>query len=410
MRSCCGGWDGFAVVERRDEPLRPRSDGRLRVGFLSAYFRDHTIGRLNLGRIKHLDRTKFEVTVLSASGREDSVAAQFRAAADRYRAIPRNVAAARAAIADQDLDVLIFTDVGMDSVTATLAWSRMAPVQCVGWGHPDTTGSPHIDYFLSSELLETADADAHYTEQLVRLPLLGTYFERPVARLLSGMALATGRQSEPAASAWPLTAERNENGHSYLCPQTLFKFHPDFDEILAGILKADAQAEVVLLEGRFEHWTNKLKQRFERTLPGGTSRVRFLPALPRDEFLNLLAAAAVILDPLHFGGGHTSYEAFAVGAPVVTLPGEFLRSRITQALYRKMGFTELIVSTPQQYIAAAVRLGTDRTERERVSAQILKSCAVLFDDLQEVAGLNDWLWSLTGSRSAQISRLEGALS
>ncbi len=375
---------GSSVVERRDEPLCPRSDGRLRVGFLSAYFRDHTIGRLNLGRIKHLDRSKFEVTVLSASSHEDQVTAQFRSAGDRYRKLPSNVEAARAAIADQDLDVLIFTDVGMDSLTATLAWSRMAPVQCVGWGHPDTTGSPHIDYFLSSELLETGDADAHYTEQLVRLPLLGTYFERPVARLLSAL---------------PLTEERNENRHTYLCPQTLFKFHPDFDEVLAGILNADAQAEIVLLDGRFEHWTNRLKQRFEKTLPGGTSRVRFLPALPRNEFLNLLASADVILDPLHFGGGHTSYEALAVGTPIVTLPGEFLRNRITQALYRKIGLTELIVSTPQQYIETAVRLGTDRAERQRVSAQILKSCSVLFDDLSEVAGLNDWLWSLTGSRS-----------
>ena len=175
----------------------------------------------------------------------------------------------------------------------------------------------------------------------------------------------------------------------------MFKFHPDFDEVLAGILNADPQGELVLLEGRVEHWTSRLKQRFEKTLPGGTSRVRFLPALPRDEFLNLLAAADVILDPLHFGGGHTSYEAFAVGTPVVTLPGEFLRSRITQALYRKMGLTDLIVTTPAQYIELAVRLATNSAEREQVSARILKSCPVLFDDLNEVAGLNDWLWSLS---------------
>ena len=154
-------------------------------------------------------------------------------------------------------------------------------------------------------------------------------------------------------------------------------------------------AEIVLLEGRVEHWTNRLKQRFEKTLPGGTSRVRFLPAMPRDEFMTLLATADVILDPLHFGGGHTSYEALAVGTPVVTLPGEFLRSRITQALYRKMNFTDLIASTPQQYIDTTVRLGTDRVKRDRVSSQILKVCSVLFDDPQEVRGLETWLWSLT---------------
>ena len=139
---------GSELVTAKFGKLKQRSDGRLRIGFLSAYFRDHTIGRLNLGRIQHLNRTRFEVTVLSATGREDSVTTQFRAAADRYRQIPRDVKAARAAIADQDLDVLIFADVGMDSLTATLAWSRMAPVQCVTWGHPDTTGSPFIDYFL----------------------------------------------------------------------------------------------------------------------------------------------------------------------------------------------------------------------------------------------------------------------
>jgi len=366
---------GSELVASQSGKRKPRSDGRLRIGFLSAYFRDHTIGRLNLGRIQHLDRTRFEVTVLSATGREDSVAAQFRVAADRYCQIPRDVKAARALIADQDLDILIFADVGMDSLTATLAWSRMAPVQCVTWGHPDTTGSPFIDYFLSSELLETPEADSHYTERLVRLPLLGTYFERPAA------------QSK--------IKNHQSSLRTYVCPQTLFKFHPDFDEVLAGILQADPLAEIVLLEGRVPHWTNRLKHRFEKTLPGNSSRVRFLPAMPRAEFMNLLADADVILDPLHFGGGHTTYEALAVGTPVVTLPGDFLRSRITQALYRKMGFTELTVSSPEQYIDTAVRLGTDESERTRVSTRILETCPVLFEDTAEVHCLEDWLWSLT---------------
>lgn len=401
-RICCGS---DLVAERTGKEsgrisgqLQPRSDGRLRIGFLSAYFRDHTIGRLNLGRIQYLDRMKFEVTVLSASGRNDAVSAQFRAAADRYRQLPRDVAAARATIADQDLDVLIFADVGMDSLTATLAWSRMAPVQCVTWGHPDTTGSPHMDYFLSSELLETGDADAHYSEQLVRLPLLGTYFERPAFNPKPQVPVSQDvakslehRAANADASGLPL----NDTSHTYLCPQTLFKCHPDFDEILAGILNADPLAEIVLLEGRVAHWTNALKQRFAKTLPGGISRIRFLPAMPRDEFMNLLATADVILDPLHFGGGHTSYEALAVGTPVVTLPGEFLRSRITQSLYRKMKFTDLIVSTPKQYIETAVRLGTDRSERYRVSTRIQEGCPILFDDPQEVRCLETWLWSLT---------------
>ena len=86
----------------------------------------------------------------------------------------------------------------------------------------------------------------------------------------------------------PVRQPNRQRRNSYLCPQTLFKFYPEFDAILGGILNADPQAEIVLLEGQVEHWTNQLKQRFERTLPGGTSRVRFIPARPRGDFLNLL--------------------------------------------------------------------------------------------------------------------------
>ena len=373
--------------------LTPRSDGRLRVGFLSAYFRDHTIGRLNIGRIRHLNRERFEVTVLSATDRDDSMAVEFREAADRYYMLPRSVADARRVIADQDLDVLIFADVGMDSLTATLAWSRMAPVQCVTWGHPDTTGSPHIDYFLSSELLETSEADSHYTEQLVRLPLLATYFERPVQK----PETITGNQMSKSApsSSSPSSLTSKPSVHTYLCPQTLFKFHPDFDEVLAGILNTDPQAELLLLEGRIEHWTDQLLRRFKRTLPGGTSRIRLLPAMSRENFLKMLATADVILDPPHFGGGHSSYEALAVGTPVVTLPGEFLRSRITQALYRRMGFTELIASSPEDFIKTAVRLGMNSAVRDQTSRRILAKCPVLFEDMDEIGSLEDWLWSLT---------------
>lgn len=392
---------GPAAVSPADEPLRARSDGRLRIGFVSAYFRDHTIGRLNLGRIERLDREKFEVTVLMASSRPDSVATAFRSASDRYRVLPRDVQAARDTIADQDLDVLIFADVGMDALTTTLAWSRMAPVQCVTWGHPDTTGSPHIDYFLSSELLETADADNHFTEQLVRLPLLATYFERPDTQ--SSNDRSQSREQRKAVAA---DFGLSKDTHHYVCPQTLFKFHPDFDEILAGILNADPRAEIVLLEGRVPEWTARLNCRFERTLPGGCQRVTFLPAMPREEFLKLLACADVVIDPPHFGGGHTSYETFAVGTPLVTLPGDFLRSRITQALYRRMEIDDLIAASPEEFIELAVRLGTREEARHVSSKRINDANSILFENRDEVGCLEDWLWSLTqpvdNSKAPQI--------
>lgn len=362
--------------------LARRSDGRLRIGFLSAYFCDHTIGRLNLGRVRQLSRARFHVTVLAVGQAHDEIAQAFVRAADRFVPLPRHVETVRQMIAEQDLDVLIFTDVGMDAITSTLAYSRMAPVQCVTWGHPNTTGSPTIDYYLSSELAEVADAEAHYTERLVRLPLLGVYYYRP-----------TCLSPRRTRSFFGL----DERRHIYLCPQTLYKFHPEFDAVLAGLLTADPQGDLILLDGRVRNWTERLRRRFSRTITDADRRVRFLPPQSYDEFLGLIEVADVLLDPTHFGGGNSSYEALALGTPVVTFPGQFLRGRLTQALYRKMGFTDLIADSPEAYISLAVKLANDKDFCIRIGDRIRATSHVLFEDPQEVAVLDDFLWSLSAS-------------
>jgi protein O-GlcNAc transferase len=354
----------------------PRSGGRHRIGLLSAYFRDHTIGRLNLGRVEHLSRESFEVIVLSATQSRDSLATAFERAADRFVSVPRDVEAARRLIAEQELDLLLFTDVGMDALTYTLAFSRMAPVQCATWGHPVTTGSPAIDYFLSSELLEAEGADAHYTEELVRLPTLGTYYHRP---------------ARPSGDGARARLGLSEQANVYACPQTLFKFHPDFDPILAGILRGDPNGVLVLIEGRVATWTELLRERFSRTMPDVQDRISWLRPLPREEFLNLLAVSDVALDPIGFGGGNTTYEALAVGTPVVTLPGELLRTRIARALYAKAGYTELVTESADEYIEKAVRLATDPEYASGVRGRIAEDCATLFEDDSEIRDLEEFL-------------------
>jgi uncharacterized protein (TIGR03032 family) len=355
-------------------PLK-RSDAsrnRIRVGLLSAYFRDHTIGRLNVGRVERLPRDRFEVVVLSVGDHRDELAERFRRAADRFVPIPRNVATARQLIADEQLDLLLFTDVGMDALTYTLAFSRMAPVQAATWGHPVTTGSPTMDWFLSSELLETDEAREHYTERLLTPGTLGTYYYRP-------------RLEGPAPSRRDLGLDDDRT--LYLCPQTLFKFHPEFDEVLAGILRRDPRGQLALIEGRTANWTQQLKGRFERVMPDVTARIRWLPALPNRDFLHVLAGADVMLDPLHFGGGNTSYEALLAGTPIVTLPGEFLRSRITRALYAKMDWLDLVAETKDEYADLAVRLGTDTDYRKECRRTIAERAEVLYEDGREIDDL-----------------------
>lgn len=349
-----------------ESALRKRAPGeKIRLGFISHHFRNHTIAHLMQGMMARFSRSKFAVTVLSVGDHRDDLAESIRRQSDRFVVLPENLAIARRLVAEQQLDVLFYADVGMDPFTYSLAFHRFAPVQCVTWGHPVTTGIPNMDYFISSELVEPVDADQHYTERLIRLKGLPTFYLRPPAR-----------SEIPDRTKYGVPADC----HLYLCPQSLFKIHPDFDPLLAEILRRDPQGLVAFIEGLEPEWTELLENRLRSEYPDVISRVRFIPKQNHQEFLGLLAACDVMLDPLHFGGGNTTYEGLALGTPIVTLPSDYMRGRVTAACYRKMGLTDCIAGNAHEYVEFALRLGTDPAFRRTMQSRILATNHALYED------------------------------
>jgi predicted O-linked N-acetylglucosamine transferase (SPINDLY family) len=343
----------------------PAEGRKIKIGFVSAHLRNHTIGRLTAGIIANLPRDSFSPRVFSPPRQTDELSRFIAQGADHAVTLSPVLEEARKQIAEHELDILFYPDIGMDFFTYFLAYSRLAPVQCVTWGHPVTTGIRNIDYFISGNDLEPEGAEAHYSEKLVRLNSLPTYYHKPTL-------------PEPLKDRSHFGLE--DGRHIYLCPQTLFKFHPDFDPMLADILRRDPAGQLVLIEGTLPHWTELLSQRFAQSMPDVMARIRFLPSQPTNDFLNLIAVSDVILDPFHFGGGNTAYEALAVGAPIVTWPGAYMRGRVTYACYRKMGVMNCVADSPDQYAELAVRLGCDRSFREEIRAKILASNSALYED------------------------------
>jgi predicted O-linked N-acetylglucosamine transferase (SPINDLY family) len=350
---------------------KPRS-GKIRVGFISRYLHNHSIGKTTRGIVAKLSRARFEVFSLFAPPvHEDETSKFIRAHSDRAVALPRTLEAARRAIAELKLDVLFYQDIGMDAFTYFLAFARLAPVQCVSFGHPDTTGIANMDYFISNDLFEPGDAARHYSERLFLLHDLGTlaYYYRP-------RAPEAPRRRED----FGLPGQAN----LYLCPQTLFKFHPEFDAVLSGILRADPRGRLVLIRSKTSRWAELLENRFRRTMPDVADRIAFIPAQDFPGFLNLLAACDVMLDTIHFNGMNSSLEGFSVGTPIVTLPTGFQRGRHTAGMYRKMGFTDCIAADHDDYVRIAVQLGTEADYRRHAREEILRRSVVLFEDMRVV--------------------------
>jgi len=299
--------------------------------------------------------------------------------------LPAHLPTALTELHAAQFDLLYFWEVGTDSLNYFLPFFRLAPVQCTSWGIPATTGLPQMDYFISSVWLETAEADQYYRETLIRLNTLPVYYEKPIVNC--HLSVVIGHSSNDNE---PMTNDNGQRTTIYLCPQSLFKLHPDFDPILAEILRRDPQGQLWLIEGMYPHWRERLLSRFATCMADVLDRVHFIPRQSRSGFLQLLMQADVMLDPIHYGGTNTTYEGLAMGVPIVTMPTPYLKGRITLGCYRKMGWLEGVVDSPESYVNLAVKLGTDPVYWANFKAEILARCHVLYEDMAAVHELTQF--------------------
>ena len=351
-------------------------DGPIRLGIFSTYLRDHTIGCLFSGLIEQLDPRRFRrVLIFSEADLDERAVALAEAAGDEVVLVPRRLSVVRQKVASQRLDVLWYPDLGMDSLTMLLAHARLAHAQVTTWGHPNSSGIPTVDAFVSLDALEPDRENPPYTERLL-CQSAPNIFYRPT-RL---------RQRPTRAQAGLPVA-----GNLYGCPQTLFKMHPDFDQVLCGILKRDPRAVLVLHQGRTRVWRELFVARLEAIHPGASKRIHSLTGMPRTQYIHMLAALDVMLDPFPFGGGNTTLEALAVETPVVTLPPRLARGRLAAAFCQRLGWLDGIAVDAEDYVARAVRLATDAQARQAAISAIRAGDHRLFENLDGVRQFEDLL-------------------
>ena len=327
---------------------KQKKQKKTRIGFISEFLTQHTIGKLFGGLIKNIDRKKFDVIIFHTyKTKKGLIKDEIDNCSNKVINLSNRIKEQHEQVEKENLDIIFYPEIGMSSTTYFLAFARLAPVQIVSWGHPETTGINTIDYFLSSTLLEPNNAKRKYSERLICLSQFPLYYE-------------------PPQNLGPLKNRNDlklpENVRLYGCPQALFKFHPDFDLILAEILFQDPESCIVLIggEGKEKYWSEILKKRWSKSFSILNKKVLFTNTLSLLEFISLCKCVNVLLDPLHFGGGNSFLEAMLVGTPSITMPGTHLKTNITAAAYKQMKIlSPPIVQSSKEYINLAVQLAQD---------------------------------------------------
>lgn len=322
------------------------TSARLRIGFVSADFRDHVVARFIEPILQQLNRDRFEIICYSDDRHPDDVTHRFQALANLWRnTIALNDEELASQIAADGIDLLIDL-AGHTAGNRLLTFARHpARVQATYLGYPDTTGLAAMDFRITDPHADPPGiTESLHTEKLIRLPHAWCY--------------------QPPADA-PAIEPSNRRSIAFGCFNALPKISEATIEVWAALLQAVPHARLVIKAGAFNAAAAR-KRVAERLTSRNIDRERLElhgPTASSAEHLAMYNRIDIALDTFPYAGTTTTCEALWMGVPVITLAGKTHVSRVGVSLLRAADCGEWIATSPEQYVQIATALATDANAR-----------------------------------------------
>ncbi len=341
-------------------------DRPLRVGYVSADFREHVVGWNMLPLIQEHDPGRFQIYCYSSVRNPDAVTRQLQSYASAWRDIADTSDERAAQIIREDrIDVLIDLSVHTGGNRLLIFARKPSPIQITYLGYPGSTGLATMDYRFSDPFLDSDEEQADHTEHTIRLPR--TYWcYRP------------GDATPPVAPPPVLSAGRITFG----CLNQFQKVSAPTLDWWQQILQAVPGSHLLLHAPPGKHRA-ELIQRFERN-GIAAHRIEFVERLPWSQYIQTFGRMDIALDPFPYSGGITTCDALWMGVPVITLRGKTAVGRSGTSILHNLDMDQCIAHFPEQYVSAAETLAGDlpllTDTRVRLRRRMLDS--VLMDAFQ----------------------------
>jgi len=337
--------------DRHARPLASRAlplkndrspERRLRVGYVSPDFKEHAMSRFTIPLLRHHDHQQFEIYCYSSAAEHSEETAIIRRASDVWREVGNLDDAALSVIIRRDkIDILV--DLTMHLLgSRLLAFARRpAPIQICWLAYPGTTGLDAMDYRLSDPYLDPPGSNTDvYSEQTLRLPDSFWCYD-PLTAV-------------PEVSALPAL----EAGH--ITFGSLNHFRKVNDGVLrlwARVLNAVPASRLVLVAP--EGGARDRVLMFFEAAGIKRDRIEFVGRCERLDYLARYQHIDIGLETLPYNGQTTSLDALWMGVPTVTLVGDTVVGRAGLCQSMNLGLPELVATTEDDYVGAAVSLASD---------------------------------------------------
>lgn len=343
-------------------PVTPRFDNertsgrRLRIGYVSPDFRQHSVAFFLTPVLARHDRGAFEVYCYSDVRRVDAATLQLRGYADCWRDITglsdEQVAAQ---IHDDRIDILVDLAVHSGNNRLLVFARKPAPVQASWLGYAGTTGLAAMDYKITDGCLDPAGvSESWHTERLARLP--DCYF------------CYTPYPDAPPVGPLPSSAR----GYITFCAfQNLAKVSPQAISLWSGAMLAVADSRLILKARGLNSEAARRRLRDAFAAHGiGAQRLQFEVWGDMREYLARFGEVDIALDTVPFNGGTTTFHALWMGVPIVTLLGTAALGRVGASILGNLSLPEFIAHSPDEFAAICVRLARDKGSLARLRAEL----------------------------------------
>ncbi len=368
---------------------------KLTIGYLSADFHQHATAYLTAELFELHDRRRFEIIGYSY-GPDDGSPMRKRmvSAFDRFVDIRAEGFAESARRIHRDgVDILVDLKGYTQHARTEIVALRPAPVQVNYLGYPGTMGAPFMDYFIGDGVVTPPEHQAHFSEQLVRLP---------------GCYQCNDRQREIAESSLTRAdCGLPERGFVFAGFNHLYKIGREVFGAWMALLSSVDGSVLWLLEGNGDAMANLRAAARAAGVDG--DRIVFAPKLPLDEHLARIRLADLFLDTHPCNGHTTASDALWAGLPLLTLMGETFASRVAASLLTAVGLPELVTRTLDDYVSTgrALAMDADTLSACRKRLADARSHAPLFDSVRftrhlEAAYRAMWARHLAGDAPAPI--------
>ncbi len=330
----------------------------LKVGYVSADFRRHSVAYFLKGLLATHDRDRVQVYCYSNVEMADPVTADFQALADQWRSITGwpDATVAEQVRAD-GIDILVDLG-GHTGANSLLVFARKAaPVQVSWLGYPNTTGLKAMNYRLTDVVADPpGEADALHAETLVRLPG-GFLCYRPGAAV---------------ASASVAPCEANAGGMTFGSFNTLSKVTPDVIRVWSEILKCSPESRLLLKSEELVEKGARARLTSAFAAQGvAAERIELVPWIEEyGQHMALYSRVDVALDPFPYNGTTTTCEALWMGVPVITLRGNRHAARVGASILHHAGVAEWIAADERHYIDLATASAANRPALAKSRASI----------------------------------------